>query len=220
MTVSLYAKKHDLLDKDGWKRCRQYAKREKVLGRMANQVRLRNYRNRPRYKYGYQVPRSHEEAVFIDEKNGNRKWQDSEDLELQQLLDYDTFIDKGLGAPIPEGYKKIPCHMVYDVKHDGRHKSRLVAGGHRTDTPIESTYLGVVSLLGIRLVTFLAELNDLELWGTDIGNAYLESYTTEKVAFIAGPEFGKLAGHTMIIQKAQYGLKPSENVGMTDYMMS
>ena len=71
----------------------------------------------------------------------------------------------------------------------------MVAGGHRTDTPVESTYSGVVSLLGIRMITFLAELNDLELWNTDIGNAYLESYTTEKVAFIAGEEFGKYAGH-------------------------
>ena len=99
--------------------------------------------------------------------------------------------------------------MVYDVMHDGRHKSRMVAGGHRTDTPVEATYAGVVSLLGVRLITFLAELNDLELWGTDIGNAYLESYTSEKVAFIAGSEFGHLAGHTMIIRKAQYGLKSS-----------
>ena len=90
---------------------------------MLNQVRLKNFRNQPRYKYGYQVPRSHEEAVKIDKKNGNRKWQDSEDLELDQLWEYDTFEDRGLGAPIPKGYKKIPCHMVYDIKHDGRHKS-------------------------------------------------------------------------------------------------
>ena len=62
----------------------------------------------------------------------------------------------------------------------------MVAGGHRTDTPVESTYSGVASLLGVRTITFLAELNDLELWNTDIGSAYLESYTTEKVAFIAG----------------------------------
>ena len=46
--------------------------------------------------------------------------------------------------------------------------------------------------MGIRVVTFLAELNDLEVWGTDIGNAYLESYTKEKVVFRAGPEFGDL----------------------------
>ena len=42
-------------------------------------------------------------------------------------------------------------------------------------------YSSVVSLRGIRTVTFLAELNGLELWGTDIRNAYLESVTKEKV---------------------------------------
>ena len=40
----------------------------------------------------------------------------------------------------------------------------------------------------------------------DIGNAYLESFTQEKVCFIAGPEFGALSGYTMIIVKALYGL--------------
>ena len=99
--------------------------------------------------------------------------------------------------------------MVYDVKWDGRHKARFVAGGHRTDTPVESTYSAVVSLLGVRMVTFLAELNKMELWNTDIGNAYLESYTLERVAFIAGAKFGNRAGHLMIIRKAQYGLKSS-----------
>ena len=53
----------------------------------------------------------------------------------------------------------IPCHIIYDVKHDGRNKSRFVAGGHRTSTPTHSVYSGVVLLQGIRLVTFLAELN-------------------------------------------------------------
>ena len=85
----------------------------------------------------------------------------------------------------------------------------MVAGGHRTSTPIDLVYSGVVSLAGIRAVAFLAELNDLEIWGTDIGNAYLESYTKEKVAFIAGPEFGELQGHLFIIIKALYGLRSS-----------
>ena len=39
---------------------------------------------------------------------------------------------------------------------------------------------------------FIAELNGLETWATNIGNAYLESKTTELVYIIAGPEFGKL----------------------------
>ncbi len=209
ISVSMYAKKHGLLNIDGWKRCRKVAKKSKILGRMINQVRLKNFRNKPVYKYGVQCPRSHDEAMMIDEKNGDTRWAESEAREMAQLMEYDSFESLGIGAPIPEGYKKIPCHYVYDIKPTGMFKSRMVAGGHRTATPIDSTYSGVVSLPGIRVVTFLAELNDLELWGTDVGNAYLESYTTEKVAFIAGPEFGEYCGHTMIILKAQYGLKSS-----------
>jgi len=43
----------------------------------------------------------------------------------------------------------------------------------------------------------------------DIGNAYLEAYTREKVYFIAGSEFGQLEGHTLVISKALYGLRTS-----------
>ena len=43
----------------------------------------------------------------------------------------------------------------------------------------------------------------------DVGNAYLESYTQEKVHFIAGPEFGHHAGTSFVIEKALYGLRSS-----------
>ena len=76
----------------------------------------------------------------------------------------------------PSGYKRISVHLVFDVKHDGRYKARLVADGHLTDAPLESVYSGVVTIRGFRIVMFLAELNGLDLWATDIGNAYLESY--------------------------------------------
>jgi hypothetical protein len=59
------------------------------------------------------------------------------------------------------------------------------------------------------MLSFIAELNDMDLWATDIGNAYLESYTKEKVYVVAGPEFGDREGHILIIQKALYGLKSS-----------
>ena len=112
------------------------------------------------------------------------------------------------GKP-PEGYKRIPVHFVYDVKHDGRHKARLVAGGHLTGTPLESVYSGVVSLRGLRMVIFLGELNNMEIWTTDVGNAYLEAKTREKVYIVAGPEFGAIEGHTLVVRKALYGLKLS-----------
>ncbi len=53
----------------------------------------------------------------------------------------------------------------------------------------------------------MAELNDLDIWATDIDNAYLEAQTQEKVYIIVGPEFGELEGHTLIIFKALYGLR-------------
>jgi len=61
----------------------------------------------------------------------------------------------------------------------------------------------------LHLLVFFAELNDLDVWTTDIGNAYLEAETQEKVYIIAGPEFGDLEGHTLIIFKALYGLRTS-----------
>ena len=58
---------------------------------------------------------------------------------------------------------------------------------------------------------FLAELNELQLCACDIGNAYLESKTREKLAVIAGPEFGDLEGHTLVVYKALYGTRTGGN---------
>jgi hypothetical protein len=209
VTCAEYAKQNNLLDIVGWKRFRRYEKNEKKLNHMINQAKLKSYRRDPFWKFGVLVPRTHAQAMELDKKNGNTKWLEAETTEMSQLLEYQTFVDKGKGGPVPTGYKKIRCHIVYDVKHDGRHKARLVAGGHLTDPNTESVYSGVVSLRGIRLVVFLAELNALELWGADIGNAYLEAKTKEKIYIIGGPEFGTLEGNTMLIDKALYGLRSS-----------
>ena len=55
------------------------------------------------------------------------------------------------------------------------------------------------------MVVFLSQLNDLEIWGVDVGNAYLEAYTDEKLCIIAGPEFKELQGRLLIMIKALYG---------------
>jgi hypothetical protein len=148
--------------------------------------------------------------------NRNSKWQEAENIEKTQLHEYNTFIDRGKAvihgidvSNAPEGFKKIRIHTVYDVKHDGRHKARMVAGGHLTPVPLESVYSGVVSLQSLRIVVFLAELNSLKLWGADIGNAYLEAKTKERAFVVAGPEFAELEGHILVINKALYGLRSS-----------
>jgi hypothetical protein len=209
ITLAIYAKEKGLLNTEGWKHCKRYVRTEKGIERLIKQAKLKSFRHAPKYMYGILVPRNHQQAMEFDRQNGNTKWRDAEILELSQIDEYDTFIDKGEGFKPSSEYKKITVHMVYAVKHDGRHKARFVAGGHLTDTPIDSVYSSVVSLRGIRLLVFIAEEQGLEVWSTDIGNAYLESFTQEKVYIIAGPEFGDREGHTLIISKALYGLKSS-----------
>ena len=209
VTCAIYAKDKGLLHLDDWKEFNAIARRQKKLLRMTRQAKLRSYNSTPIFMFGYEVPRNWEHAKALDKRNGNTKWQDCTRLEMEQLLDYSTFQSLGRKAPVPPGYKKIRVHLVFAVKHDGRHKARLVADGHLTDVPNESVYSGVVSLKGLRLVAFLSQLNGLELWATDIGNAYLEANTAERLVIDAGPEFGELQGHTLVIKKALYGLRTS-----------
>ena len=116
-------------------------------------------------------------------------------------MDYETFKDMG-EISFLQDYKRIHCHFIFDVKHDLRHKARFVAGGHLTDMNKDSNYSGVVSLRSMRICLLVGLLNGCEAQVGDVGNAYLEAYTNKKVCFVAGPEFGPLAGHTLVIVKA------------------
>ena len=53
------------------------------------------------------------------------------------------------------------------------------------------------------------EAQHLRTGGVDIGNAYLEAYTHEKLFIIAGAEFEELEGFILVFNKALYGLKSS-----------
>ncbi len=211
VSVAIYAAKKGLLDTPGWKLpgLKKLAKTQQRLIRTANKAKLHSFRTTPIYMFGVLVPRNVNQALEIDAANGDTKWADAIDVELAMIDSYNTFTDKGKGFQPSPDYKKIRVHIVFACKHDGRRKARLVAGGHLTDTPIDSVYSSVVPLRGIRMLTFLSELNGNQAWATDIGNAYLESYTQEKVYIIAGPEFGDREGHTLIITKALYGLRTS-----------
>ena len=217
VTCAAYAKENDLLALEGWHRFRSLAKKDKVLARAIKQNKIRQVRRSQTYMFGYLIPRNYMEAMQFDSENKNSKWYDAIKLEMESMLEYKVFkkwdkaiLDKHKKVTNPpKGYHRIKVHLVFAVKFDGRHKARLVADGLLTPEPIENVYSGVVSLRNLRLVIFLGKLNRLELWGADIGNAYLEAFTDEKLYIVAGPEFQELEGHILIFPKVLYGLKSS-----------
>ena len=90
------------------------------------------------------------------------------------------FEDLGEGAEPPEGYQFVPTALVRAVKHDLRHKSRLIALGDRYKPEELTSYAGVVNLQSVRILCHVAMLNKLELWAADVSSAYLEALTDEK----------------------------------------
>jgi len=178
-----------LLECNGWKKFARLENWQKKLFHKANQAKLQSFCTAPTYHFGILIPHNHKHTMELDQLHGNNLWRESEVTELDSIDEYNTFQDFGKGKT-PKRYKKIQYHIKYAVKHDLQFKACLVANGNLTETPLTSIYSSVVSLHGLRLSLFLAELNQLEVWSTDIGNAYLEAYTNEKVYVIAGDEFG------------------------------
>ena len=166
--------------------------------------------------FGFLIPRNYTEALEFDEANNNSKWYDATKAELDSIHSYQVFqkhekaiYDKQKKViNAPQGYQNIRV-LIFAVKYDGRHKARLVADRHLTPEPVESIYSGVVSLRNLKLVIFLGKLNNLDLWGADIGNADLEAPTEEKLYIVAGPEFEDWEGYILTFSKALYGLKSS-----------
>ena len=200
INCAVYAKKRDLLDTTGWNHPKRHAKISKRPIRAVKQSRIHQVRASARYQHGFQVPKDFNGAISLDKENSNTHWQDEMDLELTQIHEYKVFKDTGKAqfhdgkAVTADGFQKIRVHFVYAVKHAGKFKARPVADGHLTKEP-------VVSLRSLRMVGFLSQLNDFEIWGADVGNAYLEAYTDQNLCIIVGPEFKELQVHLLIMIK-------------------
>ena len=215
VTCAIYAKENDHLHIDGWKRFRNLVNRDKTQTRVVMQSRIRQARRAKKYMFGYLIPRSYKEALEFDKKNNNTRWANATREEMDTINEQQVFTkhqrvkwDSNHKQIInaPPNHQTTRVNLIFAVKHDGRHKARLVADGSLTPEPVENIYSGVVFLRHLRLVIFLGELNNLELWGADTGNAYLEAYTHEKLFIIAGPQFEELEDFILIFNKALYGL--------------
>ena len=203
-TCAVYDKEHNLLNTPGWKLLKRHARTARRLIRTLKKSKYRQARASRKYKHGWEVPRDYPHALQLDIHNGNNKWKEAIDLEIEQIKEYQVFKDSGKAVydkkhitNAPKGHQTIKVHFVFDVKHCGKFKARLLADGHFTKEPMETVYSGM----------FLAEPNNLELWGADAGHAYnLQALTREKLNTVGGPE----CWHDKFFEILhQMGFKPS-----------
>ena len=212
ISVALYARDNHLLDTHGWKKYKAILPQLKDVNRI---LKAKFFNPNPVYKYGIRLPDRSKSFKDLDNENKNTLWQDAIDKEITIFKEMEVFEtndeDKALmDLLMKKGYQKIRTQWVYDVKHDGRRRARMVAGGHTTFLEDgESSYSSVAHLRTIRMVLLYGELNGLKMMIGDVSSAYLMAKTHEKVFFITGPEFGADKGKIMIVSKALYGLKSS-----------
>ena len=105
--------------------------------------------------FGYLIPRSSKQALEFDKGNNNTKWADATWEEMDNIKEQQVFtenqrikLDSNHKQIInaPPNHQKIRVNLIFAVKHDGRHKAKLVADSSLTPEPVESIYSGVVSL--------------------------------------------------------------------------
>ena len=60
---------------------------------------------------GHLVPRNHDQEMELDINNGNNRCKQSETLELGQIHEYGTFLDKGKNVSILDGHNKIKVYL-------------------------------------------------------------------------------------------------------------
>ena len=87
-TCAVYAKEHNLLNTPGWKLLKRYARTARRLIRTLKKSKYRQARASKKYKHGWEVPRDYAHALQFDIHNGNNKWKEAIDFEIEQIKEY------------------------------------------------------------------------------------------------------------------------------------
>jgi hypothetical protein len=114
------------------------------------------------HKFGIRVPKSVAKTKRLHQANSDTLWWDAICKEAKNVrIAFEEF--EGDVSAIPPGYQEIRCHMIFDIKmgETFRRKARMVADGHRTETPAALTYSSVVSRDSVLIALTIPALNDL-----------------------------------------------------------
>ena len=68
----------------------------------------------------------------MEKRHVRTLWSYATNTDIVQIGEYDTFRHLGKDALVPVGHSNIWVHLLYYVKHDRFHKTRLAANEHLT----------------------------------------------------------------------------------------
>jgi hypothetical protein len=186
-----YAVAHSLSSKPAfsWWVSHTLKKRDRIISAVRAQF------VRKEFMFGIKVPNTVAEARHLNRINGDTYWEKLIEKEMKNVRVAFSILDDDKNLPVD--YLQIPCRLL-----DFTRKTRLVAGGHVTDLPAIITYASVLSRELVRIALLIAALNDLDVLGADISNAYLTAPNSERVWTVLGAEWGADAGKRAIIVRA------------------
>ena len=160
VTCAEYAKKHDLLHLDGWKRLKHIAKNQKQLTRAINQSKIRQVRRSAVYQFGFLIPKDYKQALQLDEQNGNSKWYDATKLEMDQINEYKVFQDPGKAPYDPKSRKVSNAPM--DTRKSGSTSSLL--SNMMADTRLDWLLEDISPQILLKASTLVLSLSDPLGW--------------------------------------------------------
>lgn len=168
-----------------------------------------NKRVQDKEKYGIIIPRSYKHCVELDITNGNTLWQTAVKNEIAALINHECFEFKSKRFKPNKNYQFAPLVLNFELKQDFRRKARLVIQGFKVDPCDLSTHSTVVKGVLVRLLDVIAHQDNHKFLYGDIGNAFIQAQTQEKVYTICGKEWGDYYKCKAIIKRALYGLTTS-----------
>ena len=117
---------------------------------------------RTTHKYGVRLPKSVEHALWIDRETGTDFWEKAINKEMrkawvayEEVLDYTPDEVRANQVLSMRRFQEISCHLVFNVKMDCTRKTRYVADGSKTKTPVRICYSSVMWRDSVRIAFLL-----------------------------------------------------------------
>eukprot|EP00957_Ditylum_brightwellii_P137363 10472438-Ditylum_brightwellii.AAC.1 len=103
-----------------------------------------------------------------------------------------------------EGWQYASMHMIFNIKHNLRHKACFVVGGHVVDSLKHTTFSSTVQDISVRLMLMIAVQNNLVMMSGDIGNAFFMAPCAKQIWSVAGDDFGPRKGSVETLKRMLY----------------